>query len=59
MIQHLQILLDDLFCRLQEIMQVITEICFHIIMYQTFDLPVKNEEEAYEKIKDIIMTMQL
>ena len=41
-------------------MQVITETLFHIIMYQMFDvliegkrffdLPVKNEEEPYEKI---------
>ena len=31
-------LIDYLFCRLQEIMQVITEIFVHIIMYQTLKL---------------------
>ena len=31
-------LIDYLFCHLQEIMQVITEIFVHIIMYQTLKL---------------------
>ena len=61
-------LIDYLFCRLQEIMLVITEIFFsHYYLPNVeikdvkvlvdrksfFDLPVKNEEEAYEKIIDM------
>ena len=58
--------IDYLFFRSQEIMQVITETLFQTIIYQTlkcwkdfnvlidgksfFDMPVKNEAEAYEKI---------
>ena len=59
-------LIDYLFCSLQEIMQLITETPFQIIMYQMlkdfnvlidgksfFDLPMKNEEEVYEKVIDM------
>ena len=66
MIQHLQISVDYLFCHLQEIMQVVTDSfsdyyvpnveikdCNVLIDGKSFfDLPVKNEEEAYEKIMD-------
>ena len=64
MTQNLQMLIDYLFCHLQELMQVITETFFSDYYVPTveikdfnvlidwkkfFDLPVKNEEEAYEK----------
>ena len=51
-----------MFCLFQEVIHVIIETVFHIITYliidfnvlidgkSFFDLPVKNEEEAYEKI---------
>ena len=47
-------LIGYLFCRLQEIMQTITETLFQIINIlidgkSFFDLPVKNKEEAYER----------
>ena len=60
--------IDCLFCCLQEIMQVITETLFsHYYVPNVkikdfnvfidgksfFDLPVKSEEEAYEKITDM------
>ena len=68
--------IDYLFSRLQEIIQVIAEDCysdyyvpnveikdFNVFNWRKnfFDLPVKNEEEAYEKIieRAIIMTTQL
>ena len=55
-------LIDYLFCLFQEIIILIADSLIQIIMYQKFDfnvlidggsffdLPVKNEEEAYEKI---------
>ena len=68
MTQHLQMSIDCLFCCLQEIMQVITETLFsHYYVPNVkikdfnvfidgksfFVLPVKSEEEAYEKITDM------
>ena len=50
-------LIDYLFFRFQEIITLIADTLIRIIMYQKlidgnifFDLLVKNEEEAYEKI---------
>ena len=55
----LQTLIDYLFCRLQEIMQAITEILlctkdFNVLIdgKSFFDLPVKTEE-GYKKIVDM------
>ena len=59
--------IDHLFCRLQEIMQEITDTLsdyfvpkveikdFNVLIdgKSFFDLPVKNNEEAYEKIMDM------
>ena len=60
--------IDYLFCFYQEIIILIADTLFQIIMYQKikindfnvsidgksfFDLPIKNEEEAYEKIIDM------
>ena len=64
MTQHLRVLMDYLFCLSQEVIILTVDILFQITMYlklksMTFnwwkkfsDLPVKNEEEAYEKIID-------
>ena len=48
MIQHLWTLIDYFFCLFQEI----TDFNVLIDGKSFFDLPVKNEEEAYEKIID-------
>ena len=60
-------LIDYFFCLLKGILLVITETLFQIILYQKlklndfnvltdgkslFELPIKNEEESYEKIID-------
>ena len=63
MIQHLQTLIDYLFCLLQEIITLIADTLvtyvpkvkindFNVLIdgKSFFDLPVKNEEEAYEII---------
>ena len=47
-----------MFCRLQELTQVITDSFSHyyvpsVEIKSFFDLPVKNEEEEYEKIIDM------
>ena len=69
MIQHLQILIDYLFCHFKELLEKIIQEKiidsfshyyvpnarikdFNVLIdgKSFFDLPVKNEEEAYEKI---------
>ena len=64
MIQYLQTLIDYLFCLFQEIITLTVDTPIQIIVYQKlklmtlmfyltkvfFDFPVRDEEEAYEKI---------
>ena len=67
MIQHLQVLIDYLFCLLQKYLDEKRDSSSHYYAANVeikdfnilidgksfFELPVKNEEEAYEKIMDM------